>query len=202
MKRAITTAVALISAVALVFGVGVAANADHRGGKAVAGAKAHGPVAKLVSAGTITQAEAAAFHAAMKIAAAEQREARKTAHRAQRDQVLADLVAKGTITQVVANLIKTGGSALRDALKAGTVTYVQLGAVRDAMQAAKPSFESMQDLVNSVTTKLVADGKLSAAGAVAIVAALADRSAKADKVKVGFGFGHGKKGHGMKGGRF
>jgi polyhydroxyalkanoate synthesis regulator phasin len=201
MKRAITTAVALIGASALVFGASVPANADHNS-FAVAGAKAHGPISKLVSAGTITQVEADAFHAALKAATTEKRKAVQAAQKVLLDTVLADLVAKGTITQTVANLIKTGGSALRDALKAGTVTYTQLGVVRDAMIAAKPTFGSMQDLIKSVTTKLVAEGKLSAAGAVAIVAALADRSAKADKVKVGFGFGHGKKGHGMKGGRF
>jgi polyhydroxyalkanoate synthesis regulator phasin len=202
MKRAITTAVALIGAGALVFGMGAVATADHRGGKAVAGAKAHGPINKLVTAGTITQAEADAFHAAMKAKATELRKATQAAHKAKRDQVLADLVAKGTITQVVADLIKAGGSALRDAVKAGTVTYAQLGAVKDAMQAAKPSSGAMQDLVKTVTDKLVAEGKLSAAGAAAIVAALPDRSAKAGKVKVGFGKGHGKKGHGMKGARF
>ncbi|MFM1905736.1 MAG: hypothetical protein RIT32_532, partial [Actinomycetota bacterium] len=155
MKRALTAAAALVGAGALLLGATAVANADHRG-NAVAGAKAHGPINGLVAAGTITQAEADAFHAAMKTAAEAKRTELKAAHDAARDKALADLVAKGTLTQAQADLIKTGGSALRDALKAGTISYAQLGAVKDAMQAAKPVTDPMKDLVKQVTDQLVA----------------------------------------------
>ena len=202
MKRALTVAAALVGAGALLLGATAVANADHRG-KAVAGAKAQGPIKALVSAGTITQAEADAFHAAMKTAAAAKRAEQKAAHQAARDNALAALVANGTITQAQADLIKAGGSALLDAVKAGTISYAQLGAVRDAMQAAKPATDPMKDLVKQVTDQLVAENKISSASAAAIVAALpldkAGHRGKGHQGKGhgGFGFGKGAgKGHG------
>lgn len=205
MKRKVTVAAALVGAAALFLGMGAAANADHRG-KAAAGVKASGPLKELVTAGTITQAEADAFKAAMKSAASANRDEVKAAHKAAREKALADLVANGTISQSVADLIKSGGKQLRDAVKAGTVSYAQLGAVRDALKVAKPAKDPVTDLVKQVTDQLVAENKLSTAGAAAIVAALPannenhfgkHRSGKGH----GFGKGHGK-GHGGMGSRF
>lgn len=203
MKRALTVAAALVGVGALLLGATAVANADHRGGKAVAGMKAHGPIQDLVSAGTITQAEADSFHAAMKTAAEAKRAELKAAHDAARDKALADLVAKGTLTQAQADLIEAGGSALRDAVKAGTITFAQLGAVKDAMQAAKPATDPMKDLVKQVTDQLVAENKISSASAAAIVAALPlDKAGHRGKGHHGrdhggFGFGKGAgKGHG------
>ena len=204
MKRKLTIAAALVGSAALLLGAGASATADHRG-KAVAGIKAHGPINQLVIAGTITQAQADAFHAAMKSAVAAKQAELRAAHKAASDKALADLVAKGTITQAVADLIKAGGKTLRDAVKAGTVTYAQLGAVKDALKAAKPATDPMKDLVKQVTDQLVAESKLSATGAAAIVAALsANKPGHLGKPKGDrSGFGHGPgKGHGGKGMRF
>lgn len=189
MKRKLTVAAALVGAAALLLGMGAAATADHRG-KAIAGAKAHGPINQLVTAGTISQTEADAFHAAMKTAAAAKKAELKAAHDAAEAKVLTDLIANGTITQSVADLIEAGGQALKDAVKAGTVTYAQLGAVKDAMLKAKPATDPMKDLVKQVTDQLVAENKLSSAGAAAIVAALPANPAEH--------FGKGHRGHGGK----
>lgn len=202
MKRKLTVAAALVGAAALLLGMGAAANADHRG-KAIGGAKAPGPIKQLVTAGTISQSEADAFHAAMQTAAAAKKAELRAAHDAAQAKVLTDLVANGTLSQSVADLIKAGGSALKDAVRAGTVTYAQLGAVKDAMLKAKPAKDPMKDLVKQVTDQLVADNKLSSAAAAAIVAALpankADHLGKGHRghggKHSGFGTGYGK-GHG------
>lgn len=204
MNRKLTVAAALIGSAALLLGMGTIANADHRG-KAIAGIKANGPLNKLVAAGTISQAEADAVKAGMKAAVAAKRAELKAAHDARQAKVLADLVANGTINQAAADLIKAGGNSLRDSVRAGTITYAQLGAVHDAMRAAKPVTDPMKDLVKKVTDQLVAESKLSTAGAAAIVAALpANNEGHFGKKKgdrAGFGNGPGK-GHGGKGMRF
>lgn len=200
MKRTLSAAVAMVGAAALVFGFTTAATAHH-GKKAgmEAGVKAKAPLNQLVTAGTITQAEADAFRAAMQAAAKANREAAQAAKKAARDQALAQLVAAGTITQASADLIKAGGKALKDAVKAGTVTYAQLGAVRDAMLKVKADLNPVE-LVKTVTAQLVDQGKLSAGAAAAISAALpAKVGAKQGGLGKGFPKGHGKKGHGMKG---
>lgn len=202
MKRKLTAAAALVGAAALLLGMGAAASADHRG-NAIGGAKANGPINKLVTAGTISQTEADAFYAAMKTAVAAKKANLKAAHDAAQAKVLADLVANGTLTQAVADLIKTGGKSLIAAVKAGSVSYAQLGAVRDAMLKAKPAKDPMKDLVKQVTDQLVAENKLSSVGAAAIIAALpANRAEHLGKSHrghggkhSGFGNGYGK-GHG------
>lgn len=201
MNRKMTVAAALVGAAALFFGVNSAASA-HNFGKVVAGVKAKGPINQLVKAGTITQAEADAFTAAMKSAAKTALSAAKAERDAVRDQVLSNLVANGTLTQSAADLISTGGAALREAVLAGTITYAQLGAVKDAMKVAAPIGSPLADLVNQVTDQLVSENKLSSASAAAIVAALpADRAAIKGKgikeKRPGFGKGFGK-GHGGK----
>lgn len=201
MNRKMTVAAALVGAAALFFGVNSAASA-HSLGKVVAGVKAKGPINQLVKAGTVTQAEADAFTAAMKSAAKTALTAAKTERDAVRDQVLTNLVANGTLPQSVADLIKAGGAAFKDAVLAGNVTQAQLGALKDAMKAAAPIGSPMADLVKQVTDQLVSENKLTSAAAAAIVAALpGDRAAikgKGIKKKIpGFGKGLGK-GHGGK----
>ena len=196
MKRRMTVAAALVGAVALFLGVNSAASAHHPG---AAGAK--GPLNQLVTAGTITQAEADAFIAAFKPAAKSAMAAAKAERKSDRDQVLADLVSNGTLSQSAAEIVKSGGKALRDAVKSGAINWAQLGAIRDAMKQSSPG-KPLADLVKQVTDKLVSENKISSASAAAIVTALpADRAllkgkGKHDK-RPGFGGGFGK-GHGGK----
>ena len=203
MKRFTTAAAALIGVAALFLGMSLSASADHGGGKAAAGAKAHGPLNSLVTAGTITQADATAVKAALKAARSQQTEIRAE-HKSARAAVLAKLVAAGTITAAVAELIQAGNGELRSAMQAGTVTYAQLAAVRAAMIANRPAEGVMKNVVATVTAKLVADGTLTAAKAEAINAAVAAKAEANKSKRLGMKSNHGKAssdgpGHGFKG---
>ena len=204
MKRLTTVAAAMIGVAALLLGMSLSASADHGGGKAAAGAKADGPLSSLVSAGTITEAEATAVKAALKVAAKSQQAELRAEHKSARAAVLAKLVAAGTITAAVADLIQAGSSELRSALQAGTVTYGQLAAVRAAMIADRPAAGVMKNVVATVTAKLVADGKLTTVKAEAINAAIAAKAEAHKSKRPGMKSSHGRAsnagaGHGFKG---
>ena len=205
MKSLTTVAAAMIGVAALLLGMSLSASADHGGGKAAAGAKAHGPLNSLVTAGTITEAEATAVKAALKAAAKSQQAEIRAEHKSARAAVLAKLVAAGTITAAVAELIQAGHSELRSALQAGTVTYGQLAAVRAAMIANRPAADVMKNVVATVTAKLVADGKLTTLKAEAINAAIAAKVEAHKSKRPGMKSNHGRAsnagaGHGFKAG--
>lgn len=204
MKRLTTVAAAILGVAALLLGMSLSASADHGGGKAAAGAKAAGPLNSLVTAGTITEADATAVKAALKAAAKSQQAEIRAEHKSAQAAVLAKLVAAGTITAAVAELIQAGNSELRSALQAGTVTYAQLAAVRAAMIANRPAVDVMKNVVATVTANLVADGKLTTLKAEAINAAIAAKVEAHKSKRPGMKSNHGRTsnagtGHGFKG---
>lgn len=204
MKRLTTVAAAILGVAGLLLGMSLSASADHGGGKAAAGAKAAGPLNSLVTAGTITEADATAVKAALKAAAKSQQAEIRAEHKSAQAAVLAKLVAAGTITAAVAELIQAGNSELRSALQAGTVTYAQLAAVRAAMIANRPAVDVMKNVVATVTANLVADGKLTTLKAEAINAAIAAKVEAHKSKRPGMKSNHGRAsnagtGHGFKG---
>lgn len=204
MKRLTTVAAAILGVAALLLGMSLSASADHGGGKAAAGAKAAGPLNSLVTAGTITEADATAVKTALKAAAKSQQAEIRAEHKSAQAAVLAKLVAAGTITAAVAELIQAGNSELRSALQAGTVTYAQLAAVRAAMIANRPAVDVMKNVVATVTANLVADGKLTTLKAEAINAAIAAKVEAHKSKRPGMKSNHGRTsnagaGHGFKG---
>lgn len=204
MKRLTTVAAAILGVAGLLLGMSLSASADHGGGKAAAGAKAAGPLNSLVTAGTITEAEATAVKTALKAAAKSQQAEIRAEHKSAQAAVLAKLVAAGTITAAVAELIQAGNSELRSALQAGTVTYAQLAAVRAAMIANRPAVDVMKNVVATVTANLVADGKLTTLQAEAINAAIAAKVEAHKSKRPGMKSNHGRAsnagtGHGFKG---
>ena len=165
---------------ALILGsVGVAQAHNSQGGSSQGEGKRGGPQSSLIAAGTITQAQADAVRTAM-----------QSAHEAAETAALTQLVQNGTFTQAQADALaaiesKGGKGAL---IADGTVTRVQLQALRDAMQAAHETTQT------KVLQGLVADGTLTQSQSDALVAA----KAEAGKGMKGHG-GMGMNGHGGKG---
>jgi len=136
MKKARKIALATVAfgtSAALLVGGAVAAQADDKG---KGGSGARGPLSTLVTDGTLTTAQVTAIHDAMKA----EREASKADHqaemKAERAAVLADLVAKGTITKAQADAISAADrGGMRDLISDGTVTRDDLSAIHDALKA-------------------------------------------------------------------
>lgn len=157
---------------ALILGsVGVAQAHNSQGGSSQGEGKRGGPQSSLIADGTITQAQADAVRTAM-----------QSAHEAAETAALTQLVKNGTFTQAQADALaavesKGGKGAL---IADGTVTRVQLQALRDAMQAAHETTKT------KVLQGLVADGTLTQSQSDALAAVKAQG-------------GPGMKGHGGKG---
>ncbi len=135
-------------------GVGNAVGpADKEGGKD--GGK--GPVAALVTEGTLTSEQATTVKEALMAA----REATKADH-------LKTLVAAGTITQAQADALSSRGG-IKDLVKSGDMTREEAKALYVAVKGAdKPDMDSK---FASVMSALVADGTITSAQADAITAA-------------------------------
>jgi phosphopantothenate synthetase len=116
MKRFTTAAAALIGVAALLLGMSLSASADHGGGKAAAGAKAHGPLNSLVTAGTITQADATAVKAAVRAVMIADRPTAEVMKNVVAT-VTAKLVADGKLTTVKAEAINAAVAAKAEAHK-------------------------------------------------------------------------------------
>lgn len=157
---------------ALILGsVGVAQAHNANGGSSQGEGKRGGPHSSLITEGTITQAQADAVRTAM-----------QASHAAAEAAALTQLVKDGTFTQAQADALaavesKGGKGAL---IADGTVTRVQLQALREAMQAAQETTRT------KVLQGLVADGTLTQSQSDAMAAAKAQG-------------GMGMKGHGGKG---
>jgi polyhydroxyalkanoate synthesis regulator phasin len=152
-------------------GVGNAVGpADKEGGKD----RGKGPVAALVTEGTLTSEQATSVKEALMAA----REATKADH-------LKTLVAAGTITQAQADALSNRGG-IKDLVKSGDMTREEAKALYEAVKGAdKPDMDSK---FASVMSALVADGTITSAQADAITAA---KPAKGERGSKG---GHGKKG--------
>lgn len=160
MKRSskwITGAAISAGAFALILGsVGVAQAHNQNGGMSQGEGKRGGGQSSLIAAGTITQAQADAVRTAM-----------QSAHAAAGAAALTQLVKDGTLTQAQADALaavdsKGGKGAL---IADGTVTRVQLMALREAMQAAQETTRT------KVLQGLVADGTLTQSQSDAMVEA-------------------------------
>lgn len=165
---------------ALILGsVGVAQAHNSQGGSSQGEGKRGGPQSSLIADGTITQAQADAVRTAM-----------QSAHEAAETAALTQLVQNGTFTQAQADALaavesKGGkGSLIAD----GTVTRVQLQALRDAMQAAHETTQT------KVLQSLVANGTITQSQS----DALAEAKAQGGPGMKGHG-GKGMNGHGGKG---
>lgn len=149
------------------------------------GAQAHdrgdGPLAALVTDGTLTSAQATAVKTALKSAHEQGRAEHQAEKKADRDAALASLVTQGTLTQAQADAIATAERGeVRDLVRSGTVTREQLRAVHDAQEssrdAAREDHRAEKDAdIAATLTSLVAQGTLTQVQADAVAAALADR---------------------------
>jgi len=200
----VTAAVAAGVSGALLVGGATAALAHDRGdrgpGTSMSRSDSRGPLAGLVTAGTITAAQATAVHDALHA----QRDADRASHEAEmekaRDAALATLVAQGTLTQAKADAIAAADrGGLRDLVAAGTVTRADLQAVHDALEASREADRAahqaqMKASAEAAVTGLVTKGTLTQSQADAVIAALDSRAA--DGLGGKGGHGPGGRGHG------
>lgn len=188
-------AVTLGTSAALLIGGATVASAHDRGDKS----GGRGPLSTLVTDGTLTTAQVAAIHDALKAEREADREARQAKMVASRDAVLAELVSKGTLTQAQADAIKPADrGGMRELIADGTVTRTDLAAVRDALSAGREANKAAHEAErkadrDAALAALVSKGTLTQSQSDAVTAAMDAAPAKG-------GMGHGGKGHGGKGG--
>lgn len=203
-RKLALAAAALGTTSILLVGTAGAALAHDNGGQQGQGRQSGGPLATLVTDGTLTTADVTAVRTALEA----DREANRAAHEAEakaaRDAVLADLVAKGTLTKAQADAIASASAergGMRDLITAGTVTRDDLMAVHDALDTAREADRAahqaqMKADRDAVLAALVTKGTLTKAQADAITTAL--DAHQADGPQAG---GPGKRGgHGGPGG--
>ena len=131
------------------------------------GKRGGGAVTSLVTAGTLTQAQADSFKAAMKT--------RLDAKFATKlNTVLTDLVGKSTLTQAKADAVKSASKTkkdIRDLVDAGTITASEAKSIHTALRALPK--EEITVIRDEVLASLVANNTITQAQADAIKAAKA-----------------------------
>lgn len=170
------------------------------------GQRGGGPLQSLVTAGTLTSAQATAISTALQ----KDREANRAEHQAEMEQArkdaVAGLVAKGTITQAQADAILAADKGgLRDLIANGTITQSTLTAVRDAlhadMEADRTAHQAeMKAERDKAIDALVTAGTLTSTEATSVKSALDSAGSKGGGHRGMGGNGQGKQG-GMNGGR-
>lgn len=198
----VTAAVAAGVSGALLVGGASAALAHDRGdrgqGTSMSRTDGRGPLGALVTAGTITAAQATAVHDALHAARDKDHAAHEAEMEQARDAALASLVAKGTLTQAKADAITAADrGGLRELLADGTVTRADLTAVHDALEASREAARAdhqaeMKAAGDAAIAGLVTKGTLTQSQADAIIAALDSKAADGHGGKGG----HGSGGHG------
>lgn len=206
LARKITTvAVAAAMTAGLAVGGAAAASADDSGqagtvmpnGSTMHGPRGGGPLAGLVSAGTITSTQARAVLEALHASHEEDHADHMAQMKADRDAALKTLVSNGTLTQAQADAIASADrSGLRTLIANGTVTRDQLSALHDEMETARDAHKAAMEAERAteraaVLVTLINDGTITATQSTAISAALAERPADMGD--------HGR--HGGRGGR-
>ncbi|HAN70104.1 MAG TPA: hypothetical protein DCQ36_00720 [Actinobacteria bacterium] len=205
-RRWTLATVALGTSAALLVGGATAAFALDRGqGSGTyssSSSASRGPLSSLVTAGTLTAAQATAVHEALHA----QRDDDRATHEAEmmkaRDAVLAGLVADGTLTQAKADAIAAADrGGLRDLLAAGTVTRADLQAVHDAWETSREASRAdhqaqMKATADAAIAGLVTKGTLTQAQADAVIAALAAKAASGESGHGGKRGPGGHEGHG------
>ena len=147
-----------------------AAFAQHGGGGKDPWGIKHGgggAVTSLVTAGTITQAQADAVKAAMKTKI-------DAKFATNLNTVLTDLVSKSTLTQAKADAVKSASKTkkdLRDLVKAGTITSTDAKSIRTALHALPK--EDITAIRDGVLVTLVSNNTITQTQADAIKAAKA-----------------------------
>lgn len=192
-RRLALAAAALGTSSILLVGTAGAALADNNGGRSGSGSR--GPLAELVTSGTLTSADVTAIRDALEADREANREAHQAEAQAARAAVLKDLVSKGTLTQAQADAIADASperGGMRDLITAGTVTRDDLMAVKDALQTAREADRAahqaeMKSDRDAVLAELVSKGTITKAQADAVSTAL-------DAHKAEKGDGPGKRG--------
>lgn len=189
------TTAGLAAAVALAAGLTIsgaaAASADDRGqagrdagtssGSSMQGSRSGGPLAGLVSAGTITTTQARAVLDALHASHEEDHADHLAQMKADRDAALKALVSNGTLTQAQADAIASADrSGLRTLIANGTVTRDQLSALHDELETARDAHKAAMEAERTteraaVLVTLVNDGTITSAQSTAISSALAER---------------------------
>lgn len=185
-------AVGIVGAVAL---TGAAAAQAHDNGSGQK--RGSNPLSALVTAGTITAADAEAVKAALEA----DRDANKAEHQAEmkaaRDAALASLVKAGTLTQSQADAIKaTDVRGLRDLVRNGTLSMTDVMAIRDSLMAGRDESKTehraeMKAARDAALASLVKAGTLTQSQADAITSALDAAPQRGGKHGSGFGGKHG-----------
>lgn len=170
-KRA--AAIGIIGAVALGGAASVQAH-DNGAGKS----RGTSPLTALVSAGTISAANAESVKTALEA----RRDANKASHqsemKAARDTALAALVAAGTITQSQADAVKASDSrGLRDLVSNGTLTMADVTALKGALEANRDANKAAHEAKRktertAALASLVSAGTITQSQSTAIAAAL------------------------------
>ncbi|MFM1917910.1 MAG: hypothetical protein RJB01_1425 [Actinomycetota bacterium] len=170
------------------------------------GQRGGGPLKSLVTDGTLTSAQVTAIKSALQ----KDHEANRAEHQAEMEQarkdVIADLVAKGTITNAQGDAILAADKGgMRDLIANGTISQETLAAVRDALRAGKEADRTsrkaeMKAERDKAIDGLVTAGTLTSAEATSVKTALDTAGPKGGGHKGMGGKGQGKQG-GMKGGR-
>ena len=164
------TAIAALVVSGLIATTSSAAFAHDGGGKGRHGDGKRGggrAVTSLVTAGTITQAQADAFKAAMKTKL-------DAKFAIKLNNVLTDLVSKSTLTQAKADAVKASSKTkkdLRDLVNAGTITSTEATAIKTALRALPK--EDITVIRDEVLASLVSYNTITQAQSDAIKAAKA-----------------------------
>jgi hypothetical protein len=167
-KKRIAIAALVVSG--LIATTSSAAFAQHGGGGKDPWGIKHGgggAVTSLVTAGTITQAQADAVKAAMKTKI-DAKFATKL------NTVLTDLVSKSTLTQAKADAVKAASKTkkdLRDLVTAGTINSAEAKSIRTALHALPK--EDITEIRDGVLVTLVSNNTITQTQANAIKAAKA-----------------------------
>lgn len=162
MRRTVGIAVASAAATA-VMAVGIATPAA-----AAPEGRGNGPLASLVSAGTITKDDASAIRSALQAARP------TTAPEDRRAAGLAALVSAGVITQAQADAISTAGrGGIRDLVADGTLSRADVARIHAALRAQHAAnLGAREAATDAVIAGLVSAGTLTQVQADAVDAAL------------------------------
>jgi hypothetical protein len=168
--RTFTTRAAIAAGtIALAF-VGIAGTAGSASAAGMHNGSGKAPLSSLVTAGTITQAQATAIKSAMV--------ASRTANRAAHDRVeattIAGLVSRGTLSQAQADAITSaeGRQAMRALVTSGVITRELAKQVHGAVKTAMAAVVTKPE---QVLGSLVSAGTITQAQADAITAARPQR---------------------------
>lgn len=162
MRRSIGIAI-VATAASATLAIGLATPAAAHPGRG-----GDGPLASLISSGTITTDEATAIKAALDAARP------STSPQDRRAAGLAALVSSGVITQAQADAISAAGrGGIRELIANGTLTRADLVAIHDALRAQHEANAGTREAAtDAVIATLVSNGTLTQVQADAVDEAL------------------------------